>query len=162
MPGAMERSLLMVDFGCVNCVELEHLSPLHLVTFVLLQVHITALMMTSSKRQTWQSDFNLVIDIRVGGAMKPTTDGHWAHLACAIWIPGLWLFIVSCSITLFFFLDCGKLVAETCLSDIKRMEPIDGLNRINKVIPQFDCEFLVWCTGMDKRCNANVFDAVFF
>ncbi|GMH29110.1 hypothetical protein Nepgr_030953 [Nepenthes gracilis] len=44
----------------------------------------------------------------VGGAMKPTTDGKWAHLACAIWIP------------------------ETCLSDIKRMEPIDGLSRINK------------------------------
>nr|CAB3452951.1 unnamed protein product [Digitaria exilis] len=22
-----------------------------------------------------------------GGAMKPTTDGRWAHLACAIWIP---------------------------------------------------------------------------
>lgn len=44
----------------------------------------------------------------VGGAMKPTTDGHWAHLACAIWIP------------------------ETCLSDIKKMEPIDGLSRINK------------------------------
>ncbi|CAL1404614.1 unnamed protein product, partial [Linum trigynum] len=44
----------------------------------------------------------------IGGAMKPTTDGRWAHLACAIWIP------------------------ETCLSDVKRMEPIDGLNRINK------------------------------
>ncbi|KAF7132953.1 hypothetical protein RHSIM_Rhsim09G0037300 [Rhododendron simsii] len=44
----------------------------------------------------------------IGGAMKPTTDGRWAHLACAIWIP------------------------ETCLSDIKKMEPIDGLNRINK------------------------------
>ncbi|KAK4341469.1 hypothetical protein RND71_039970 [Anisodus tanguticus] len=44
----------------------------------------------------------------IGGAMKPTTDGHWAHLACAIWIP------------------------ETCLSDIKRMEPIDGLSRISK------------------------------
>lgn len=40
--------------------------------------------------------------------MKPTTDGRWAHLACAIWIP------------------------ETCLSDIKTMEPIDGLSRINK------------------------------
>ncbi|KAE8718349.1 Histone-lysine N-methyltransferase ATX1 [Hibiscus syriacus] len=44
----------------------------------------------------------------IGGAMKPTTDGRWAHLACAIWIP------------------------ETCLSDVKRMEPIDGLNRICK------------------------------
>ncbi|KAK3132501.1 hypothetical protein QOZ80_6AG0523000 [Eleusine coracana subsp. coracana] len=43
-----------------------------------------------------------------GGAMKPTTDGRWAHLACAIWIP------------------------ETCLKDVKRMEPIDGLSRINK------------------------------
>lgn len=44
----------------------------------------------------------------IGGAMKPTTDGRWAHLACAIWIP------------------------ETCLSDIKKMEPIDGLSRISK------------------------------
>ncbi|GER40803.1 histone-lysine N-methyltransferase ATX1 [Striga asiatica] len=44
----------------------------------------------------------------VGGAMKPTTDGRWAHLACAIWIP------------------------ETCLFDVKKMEPIDGLSRINK------------------------------
>ncbi|KAI3890806.1 hypothetical protein MKX03_007419 [Papaver bracteatum] len=44
----------------------------------------------------------------VGGAMKPTADGRWAHLACAIWIP------------------------ETCLSDIKRMEPIDGVNKIHK------------------------------
>ncbi|CAK9167737.1 unnamed protein product [Ilex paraguariensis] len=44
----------------------------------------------------------------IGGAMKSTTDGRWAHLACAIWIP------------------------ETCLSDVKKMEPIDGLSRINK------------------------------
>ncbi|KAL1808010.1 hypothetical protein DCAR_0727409 [Daucus carota subsp. sativus] len=44
----------------------------------------------------------------IGGAMKPTVDGRWAHLACAIWIP------------------------ETCLSDVKKMEPIDGLSRINK------------------------------
>ncbi|GAB2235555.1 hypothetical protein Droror1_Dr00025983 [Drosera rotundifolia] len=44
----------------------------------------------------------------VGGAMKPTTDGRWAHLACAIWIP------------------------ETCLADIKTMQPIDGLRRINR------------------------------
>ncbi|XP_074322612.1 histone-lysine N-methyltransferase ATX2-like isoform X2 [Apium graveolens] len=44
----------------------------------------------------------------IGGAMKQTVDGRWAHLACAIWIP------------------------ETCLSDVKKMEPIDGLSRINK------------------------------
>lgn len=24
--------------------------------------------------------------------MKPTTDGRWAHLACAIWIPGFYDF----------------------------------------------------------------------
>nr|GEW99963.1 histone-lysine N-methyltransferase ATX2-like [Tanacetum cinerariifolium] len=40
--------------------------------------------------------------------MKPTTDGRWAHLACAMWI------------------------LETCLSDIKKMEPVDGMNRISK------------------------------
>ncbi|XP_027353550.1 histone-lysine N-methyltransferase ATX2-like [Abrus precatorius] len=44
----------------------------------------------------------------IGGAMKPTTDGRWAHLACAMWIP------------------------ETCLADVKKMEPIDGLSRISK------------------------------
>ena len=30
-----------------------------------------------------------VIQSLLGGAMKPTTDGRWAHLACAIWIPGI-------------------------------------------------------------------------
>ncbi|ESQ51749.1 hypothetical protein EUTSA_v10016217mg [Eutrema salsugineum] len=44
----------------------------------------------------------------VGGAMKPTTDGRWAHLACAIWIP------------------------ETCLSDVQKMEPIDGVKKVSK------------------------------
>ncbi|KAL0897204.1 hypothetical protein Bca101_081165 [Brassica carinata] len=44
----------------------------------------------------------------VGGVMKPTTDGRWAHLACAIWIP------------------------ETCLSDVKKMEPIDRVKKISK------------------------------
>ncbi|GJZ89570.1 histone-lysine N-methyltransferase ATX2-like protein isoform X1 [Tanacetum coccineum] len=52
-----------------------------------------------------------------GGAMKPTTDGRWAHLACAMWIP------------------------ETCLSDIKKMEPVDGLNRISKVITSIRLHF---------------------
>lgn len=28
----------------------------------------------------------------LGGAMKPTTDGRWAHLACAMWIPGLFVY----------------------------------------------------------------------
>lgn len=29
------------------------------------------------------------IDILLGGAMKPTTNGQWAHLTCAMWIPGV-------------------------------------------------------------------------
>lgn len=33
--------------------------------------------------------------------MKPTTDGRWAHLACAIWIPGFSLHILSSIIYLF-------------------------------------------------------------
>lgn len=31
--------------------------------------------------------------------MKPTTDGRWAHLACAMWIPGCY----SCFSVFFFF-----------------------------------------------------------
>lgn len=34
--------------------------------------------------------------------MKPTTDGRWAHLACAIWIPG---WILSVFVLFFFYLD---------------------------------------------------------
>ncbi|KAG6544106.1 hypothetical protein Mapa_014523 [Marchantia paleacea] len=43
-----------------------------------------------------------------GGAMKTTTDGRWAHITCAMWTP------------------------ETCLVDVKRMEPVDGISAINK------------------------------
>ncbi|CAM6106755.1 unnamed protein product [Calypogeia fissa] len=43
-----------------------------------------------------------------GGAMKTTTDGRWCHLTCAMWTP------------------------ETCLVDVKRMEPVDGITSINK------------------------------
>ncbi|KAH7331283.1 hypothetical protein KP509_20G024500 [Ceratopteris richardii] len=53
-----------------------------------------------------------------GGAMKKTTDGRWAHLTCAMWIP------------------------ETCFCDVKHMEPIDGLKSINKV--PFIMEFVVY------------------
>nr|GFC19247.1 histone-lysine N-methyltransferase [Tanacetum cinerariifolium] len=52
-----------------------------------------------------------------GGAMKPTTDKHWANLACAMWI------------------------LETCLSDIKKMEPVDGMSRISKVITSIRLHF---------------------
>ncbi|XP_038884706.1 histone-lysine N-methyltransferase ATX2-like [Benincasa hispida] len=67
----------------------------------------------------------------IGGAMKPTTDGRWAHLACAIWIP------------------------ETCLSDIKKMEPIDGLNRINKDRWKLLCSICGVSYGACIQCSNN-------
>ncbi|KAJ9178448.1 hypothetical protein P3X46_010328 [Hevea brasiliensis] len=67
----------------------------------------------------------------IGGAMKPTTDGRWAHLACAIWIP------------------------ETCLSDVKRMEPIDGLNRINKDRWKLLCSICGVAYGACIQCSNN-------
>ncbi|KAL1561344.1 histone-lysine N-methyltransferase ATX2-like [Salvia divinorum] len=67
----------------------------------------------------------------VGGAMKPTTDGHWAHLACAIWIP------------------------ETCLSDIKKMEPIDGICRVNKDRWKLLCSICHVSHGACIQCSNN-------
>lgn len=64
-----------------------------------------------------------------GGAMKPTTDGRWAHLACAIWIP------------------------ETCLSDIKKMEPIDGLSRVNKDRWKLICSICGVSYGACIQCS---------
>lgn len=71
--------------------------------------------------------------------MKPTTDGRWAHLACAIWIPGIVLYMGFTAIVVDFIIVKDLLIiflfnaSETCLSDISKMEPIDGLSRINKV-----------------------------
>jgi len=42
------------------------------------------------------------------GAMKRTTDGRWAHLTCALWMP------------------------ELSMVDNKRMEPVDGINANHK------------------------------
>ncbi|KAJ9537076.1 hypothetical protein OSB04_029809 [Centaurea solstitialis] len=67
----------------------------------------------------------------IGGAMKPTTDGRWAHLACAMWIP------------------------ETCLSDIKKMEPIDGLNRISKDRWKLLCSICGVPYGACIQCSNN-------
>ncbi|KAG6419859.1 hypothetical protein SASPL_116371 [Salvia splendens] len=65
----------------------------------------------------------------VGGAMKPTADDCWAHLACAIWIP------------------------ETCLSDIKKMEPIDGIDRINKDRWKLICSICHVSYGACIQCS---------
>ncbi|XP_017224780.2 histone-lysine N-methyltransferase ATX2-like [Daucus carota subsp. sativus] len=64
-----------------------------------------------------------------GGAMKPTTDGRWAHLACAISIP------------------------ETCLLDVRKMEPIDGLNRINKICWKLLCSICGVSHGACIQCS---------
>lgn len=66
-----------------------------------------------------------------GGAMKPTTDGRWAHLACAIWIP------------------------ETCLSDVKRMQPIDGISRISKDRWKLSCSICNVAYGACIQCSNN-------
>lgn len=84
------------------------------------------------------------VKLALGGAMKPTTDGRWAHLACAIWIPGIitsLIFITSWCCVMRCFSSQSRFCAETCLKDVKRMEPIDGLSRINKVSPSL---LLVW------------------
>ena len=43
-----------------------------------------------------------------GGAFKQTTNGEWAHLLCAIWVP------------------------ETRVANDTLMEPITGVDKINK------------------------------
>ncbi|CAA0170102.1 Histone-lysine N-methyltransferase ATX2 [Arabidopsis thaliana] len=67
----------------------------------------------------------------VGGAMKPTTDGRWAHLACAIWIP------------------------ETCLLDVKKMEPIDGVKKVSKDRWKLLCSICGVSYGACIQCSNN-------
>ena len=50
-----------------------------------------------------------------GGALKPTDDGRWCHLVCAIWIP------------------------EPCISDIARMQPVERLNKISSKRRRLQC-----------------------
>jgi hypothetical protein len=50
-----------------------------------------------------------------GGALKPTDDGRWCHLVCAIWIP------------------------EPCISEVSRMQPIERVNKINSKRWQLQC-----------------------
>ncbi|CAN8247651.1 unnamed protein product [Cochlearia groenlandica] len=65
----------------------------------------------------------------VGGIMKPTTDGRWAHLACAMWIP------------------------ETCLSDVKKMEPVDGVNKVSKDRWKLLCTICAVSYGACIQCS---------
>ncbi|KAI5057949.1 hypothetical protein GOP47_0027964 [Adiantum capillus-veneris] len=64
-----------------------------------------------------------------GGAMKKTTDERWAHLTCAMWIP------------------------ETCFVDVKSMEPIDGLQSINKERWKLTCNICKVPYGVCIQCS---------
>lgn len=61
-----------------------------------------------------------------GGALKPTDDGRWCHLVCAIWIP------------------------EPCISDIARMQPVERLDKISSKRRQLQCA--VCKTDDDSPC----------
>jgi hypothetical protein len=61
-----------------------------------------------------------------GGALKPTDDGRWCHLVCAIWIP------------------------EPCISDIARMQPIERINQISSKRRQLKCA--ICTTDNDGPC----------
>lgn len=52
--------------------------------------------------------FGYLMEFLLGGAMKPTTHGQWAHLACAMWIPSLFVydFIHSFLPSLVIFTKC--------------------------------------------------------
>ncbi|KAG0573540.1 hypothetical protein KC19_VG186600 [Ceratodon purpureus] len=65
------------------------------------------------------------------GAMKKTTDGRWGHIMCAMWIP------------------------ETCLIDVKRMEPVDGVNAVAKERWRLTCSICKVPYGACIQCSVN-------
>ena len=66
-----------------------------------------------------------------GGAMKKTTDRRWAHLMCAMWIP------------------------ETCLVDVKRMEPVDRIQAITKERWKLTCSICKVSYGACIQCPVH-------
>ncbi|XP_024542933.1 histone-lysine N-methyltransferase TRX1 [Selaginella moellendorffii] len=80
------------------------------------------------KRNTTQLPLCCLCPV-AGGAMKKTTDGRWAHLTCAMWIP------------------------ETCLVDVKKMEPIDGVSTIHKERWKLTCSVCRVSHGACIQCS---------
>lgn len=71
-----------------------------------------------------------------GGAFKQTTQGKWAHLLCAMWIP------------------------ETGVSNPVYMEPIDSVERIPKARWKLQCYLCKYRMGACIQCdNKNCFTA---
>ncbi|PWN39676.1 hypothetical protein IE81DRAFT_294537, partial [Ceraceosorus guamensis] len=71
-----------------------------------------------------------------GGAFKQTTQGKWAHLLCAVWIP------------------------ETGVSNPVYMEPIDSVERIPKARWKLQCYLCQHRTGACIQCdNKHCFTA---
>ena len=63
-----------------------------------------------------------------GGALKPTDDGRWCHIVCAIWIP------------------------EPCITDLNRMQPIERLDRISGKRRRLQCAV---CNNDDDGASAG-------
>jgi hypothetical protein len=64
----------------------------------------------------------------VGGPMKRTTDGRWAHLLCAMWVP------------------------ETGFQDPVRREPIEGCDKVTAARRQLKCQLCRQQHGAPIQC----------
>eukprot|EP00736_Rhodelphis_marinus_P001400 Rmarinus@m.9367 len=65
-----------------------------------------------------------------GGPLKPSLDGRWAHVCCALWVP------------------------ETHFQDALRMEPVGGIDEIPKSRWRLSC---IFCkkTGACIQCSSG-------
>lgn len=84
------ENLLMGYFGIATFAVWGLLNFLHLAAFVHLQVFKFLRFFFNIFCSLCRSMFIWIYQLfhYEGGAMKQTTDGRWAHLACAIWLPG--------------------------------------------------------------------------
>lgn len=76
----------MVCFGSAIYVGLVHPNFLQDAASVLLLVLNSTIYFVI--HETYATLLDPCTATLLGGAIKPTTDGRWAHLTCAMWIPG--------------------------------------------------------------------------
>jgi len=131
----------MEDFGFAICADLVHLAFLQNAAYVQSQVQTSIpvhcemnyILMAYETFFRWCNEtYNRW---PLGSSCLCYMDPWYNH------IIGPYIFVMWHDM-LFSSLNLDSL-AETCLKDVKRMEPIDGLSRINKVCPSlcFWCEF---------------------